>query len=111
MRIRSSRSTDDRGQAAILVVVIGATLFVVLMTALSILGGRALDRARAQTAADAAALASLDGGHVRAETIAHKHGAIVVSWQRGPGPDEVTVVVRVGESTATARATDGIGGG
>jgi len=106
MRIRRSRSIDDRGQAAVLVI-ISTTLFVLMMTALLSLGSQALDRARAQTAADAAALASLDGGHVRAETIAHRHGAKVVSWQRGPGPDEVTVVVRVGESTATARATDG----
>ena len=74
-----SQPVRDGGQAAILVVIIGATLFVALITALSVLGGRALDRTRAQTAADAAALASLEGGHVRAETIAHRHGAIVVS--------------------------------
>jgi Flp pilus assembly protein TadG len=98
----------DRGQAAVLLVIIGATLFVLMMTALSNLGSRVLDRVQAQTAADAAALASLDGGRQVADQIAHRHGAIVISWWRGPGPDEVSVAVRVGDSTATARATDGL---
>ena len=111
MRTQHSRSMHDRGQAAVLVVIIGATLFVLMMTALSSMGSRVVDRVKAQTAADAAALASLDGGRQRADEIAHKNGAVVVSWRRGPGPDEVTVAVRVGESTATARATDGLDNG
>jgi len=73
----------DHGQAAVLVVIIGATLFVLMMTALSSLGSRVLDRVQAQTAADAAALASLDGGRQIADQIAHRHGAIVISWWRG----------------------------
>lgn len=104
----TGRSTlaRDRGQAAILVVVIATTLFVLLLAGLSTLGGRAVERVQAQTAADAAALASLDGGRSRADDLALQHGATLISWQSGPGPDEVTVVVRVGGSTAIARATD-----
>jgi hypothetical protein len=37
---------------------------------------------------------------------ASRHGAVLVTWSDGPGPHEVTVVVRVGDSTATARASD-----
>lgn len=108
MRTTHPQPMRDRGQAAVLVVIIGATLFVLMMTALSSLGSRVLDRVQAQTAADAAALASLDGGRQTADQIARTYGAIVISWWRGPGPDEVSVVVRVGDSTATARATDGL---
>jgi hypothetical protein len=110
MRTSRSQPMPDHGQAAVLVVIIGATLFVLMMTALSSLGSRVLDRVQAQTAADAAALASLDGGRQIADQIAHRHGAIVISWWRGPGPDDVSISVRVGDSTATARATDGLEG-
>ena len=102
----SSHDRDDRGQAAVLVVLVGATMFVLLSAALVTLGGRVVDRTRAQTAADAAALASLEGGRGAADNLAQRHGATVVDWHRGPGPDEVTVVVRLGSETATARATD-----
>ena len=98
----------DRGQAAILVVAVVVVLAVVLAGALAEFGGHVLDRGRAQHAADAAALASLDGGAGAAAELARQNGAVLVSWQRGPGPDEVTVVVRVGESTATARASNAV---
>ncbi|MGI9644696.1 MAG: pilus assembly protein TadG-related protein [Ilumatobacteraceae bacterium] len=98
----------DRGQAAILLVVVVVTLGIVLAAALADFGGHVLDRGRAQHAADAAALASLDGGVAAAGELARRNGAVLVSWQRGPGPDEVTVVVRVGDSTATARASNAL---
>ena len=103
-----ARRGDERGQAAILLVVVVATLAVALAAALADFGGHVLDRGRAQHAADAAALASLDGGAAAAADLARRNGAVLVSWRRGPGPDEVTVVVRVGGSTATARATDAV---
>ncbi len=106
MRTSDSPTAHDRGQVAVAVVLIGATIFVLLMSALSNLGGLMIDRVKAQTAADAAALASLDGGRSKADELAHIHGAMVILWQRGPGRDEVTVVVQLGEATATARATD-----
>lgn len=104
--VRKSRCRSDSGQSAVVVLVVALAVGVALMSALVDFGGVARDRARAQTAADAAALASLDGGRAAASAYAARHGATVVSWQRGPGADEVTVVVRLGESSATARASD-----
>ncbi|WP_394944487.1 pilus assembly protein TadG-related protein [uncultured Ilumatobacter sp.] len=97
---------NDAGQAAVLLLVIVATVGIALMSALVEVGAITQQRARAQTAADAAALASLDGGAPAASTYAARHGATVVSWTRGPGPHQVTVVVRLGVATATARATN-----
>jgi len=99
-------TTRDDGQAAVALMIVVAVVFVTLVVAAGTLGGRALDRARAQTAADAAALGSLDGGRPAAERLAEAHDAVLVSWVPGPGPYDVSVVVRVGGTTATARATD-----
>jgi len=101
-----TRTVRDRGQAAVLLVVVASMVFVVSTTALSVLGGRVVERTRAQTAADAAALASLGLGRPAAEASAARHGAHVVSWVRGPGDGQVTVEVRLGHARATARATD-----
>ena len=90
-----------------LVVCVAAVLLVVVSFALASLGGDAVDRTRARTAADAAALASVEGGRSAAAEFAAHHGAMLVSWGRGPGADEVTVTVRVGDVTATARARGG----
>ena len=83
----------DRGQAAVLLVIVVVALATAMTTGLAQLGVDVRDRARAESAADAAALAALDG-------------STLVSWAPGPGPDGVTVVVRVGEATARASATD-----
>jgi hypothetical protein len=106
MRIAQSEQGHDHGQAAVFLVVIATTLFVLMISSLSILGGRALDRVQAQSAADAAALASLDAGLPGAQSMALEHGAVVVSWRQGPGLDEVTVVLRIGDVTAIASATN-----
>lgn len=89
-----------------MVLVVALALGLALMAALVDFGGIAQDRARAQTAADAAALASLDGGAAAAHDYAARHGAAVISWSHGPGDHEVTVRVRLGDSTATARASN-----
>ena len=81
-------------------------MFVSVTSALVTVGARVIDRGRAQTAADAAALASVDGGRRAAVDLAGLHGGTVVSWWRGPSTDDVTVVVAVGGATATSRATD-----
>lgn len=86
--------------------VVVVTLGIAVAGALADLGGHVIDRGRAQHAADAAALGSLDGGRRAAAELARRNGAELVSWSAGPGPDEVTVVVRVGATVATARATD-----
>jgi len=96
----------DRGQAAITLVIVVVALAVALTAGLAHLGTVARDRARAEAAADAAALAALDGGRSRAASIATANGSTLVSWAAGPGPNDVTVVVRVGDVTATASATD-----
>ena len=105
---RPARSTRaDRGQAALLLVLLAAAMLAVAVLALAGLGRTSADRTRAQSAADAAALASVDGDRREAVELAAMHGAEVVSWRRGPGPSTVTVTVRLGEVTATARATVG----
>lgn len=96
----------DDGQAAVFVLVAVAVLFVVVSSALAAVGGHMVDRTRAQTAADAAALGSLSGGRAAAVRLAAAQDGDIVSWEAGPGPHEVTVVVRVGDLTATARASD-----
>lgn len=96
----------ESGQAAVLVVGVAAGLLVAMLIALGTMGRTTLDRTRAQTAADAAALASLEGGRSSASSLAARHGAVLVEWYEGPGPDEVTVTVRLGETSATARASN-----
>lgn len=100
------RGRGEHGQAAVMVLIVLAVLVGALATALVDFGGAVGERTRAQTAADAAALASLDGGRGAAASLAAANGGVVVSWTRGPGTDEVTVTVRVGDATATARASD-----
>ncbi len=104
--LERERMRGDVGQSAVFVLVIAAVLLVVLASAITSAGGASVDRTRAQTAADAAALASLDGGRAAAVALAGRHGATVVAWARGPGPYEVTVEVRVGDARAVARASD-----
>jgi hypothetical protein len=99
------RSSDDRGQAGLLVLFVSAVLFVTLSAATADLGARMIDRTQARTAADAAALGAIIGGHGVAQSIAQRHGATLVALTRGPGVAEVTVVVRVGTATASAAAT------
>ncbi len=96
----------DHGQAAIVVVVVSAVLLVALMAAIATMGRTSIDRTRAQTAADAAALASVDGDRDAADRLAQAHGATVIEWSSGPGPYEVTVKVHLGDVTAIARASN-----
>jgi hypothetical protein len=94
----------DDGQAVVLL------LAVVVMAALGLvgvgmLGERIVDRGRAQTAADAAALAATAGGSAAAARLAAANGARLVSYSETG--DAVTLVVDVDGERATARATDG----
>ena len=94
----------DRGQAVVLL------LIVVVMAALAVVGTgrfsvRVIDRGRAQTAADAAALAAVAGGRIAAGRLAVDNGARLVSFAEADSA--ITVVVDVGGQRATARATDG----
>lgn len=96
----------ERGQAAVLVVAVAAVLLVTIAAALVTMGRTSIDRTRAQTAADAAALASVDGDRSAAVRLAAVHGATVVAWEPGPGPHEVTVTVTIGAVRAVARASN-----
>ncbi len=94
----------DRGQAVVLL------LAVVVMAALSVVavgrfGARVIDRGRAQTAADAAALAATSGGRLAAERLASSNGGRLISYEASG--DSVIVVVDVAGERAAARATDG----
>ena len=104
----STRGRRDAGQAAIVLVVVVCVLFATTAAALSTMGSSLVDRTRAQSAADAVALASLGGGRSIALELAGRHGATVVSWSSfGDGDGRVVaVVVRLGDATAAARATD-----
>jgi hypothetical protein len=94
----------DRGQAVVLL------LAVVVMAALSLIavGGfatRVVDHDRAQTAADAAALAATRGGRPAAERLATSNGGRLISFSESA--DAVVVVVEIAGERAAARATDG----
>jgi hypothetical protein len=95
---------DDQGQAVPLA---GALVAVaaVLVLGIGSLAGDVGDAGRARSAADAAALAGVDGGRPRSAALAVANGATLVSWRRD-GRD-VEVRVRVGRATASARATGG----
>ena len=71
---------SDHGQAAIMLLLIAAALAVLLTAALADFGQHLLERGRAQHAADASALASLDGGRRAADQLARRNGAVIVSW-------------------------------
>lgn len=91
----------DRGQVLPLV----AIALVIAAAALVVLGhvGRtATVRARAQTAADAAALAGATDGRSGAEDLAEANGAELVSFEADGA--EVQVVVERDDVRATARA-------
>ncbi len=68
-------------------------------------GAVVVDRQRAQTAADAAALAGVLGGRPAAQRMAASNGAVLVAYEQHGF--EVTVVVSFGQIRARARASHG----
>jgi len=97
-------SRRDLG-ATVLVVSVAVVLAALTAVATAELGVAMVHRQRAQLAADAAALAGLDGGRAAAVRLASLNGGRLVGyWQTGP---TVTVEVRVAEASARARATNG----
>ncbi len=95
------RCCADRGQvvpllALVLLVTVG--LIVTITRVASLVD----DAARAQTAADAAALAGAAGGRGEAARYAEANGGELVDYVAFGSV--VTVVVKVGEATAAARA-------
>jgi hypothetical protein len=92
---------DDSGQAVPFVVV-SVLVAAVAALALGRLGVRVVADARAQTAADAAALAGVRGGYQAADRLARANGATLVSF-RLAGRDVRVEVTRDG-SEARAHA-------
>ena len=95
------RMRSDRGQAPPLVLGLVA-LAVLVALAIGPLAELANDRARARTAADAAALAGAADGEATAREVASANGGRLVLW-RSEGA-EVWVGVKVGRATAAAKA-------
>lgn len=99
---------SERGQIvpllAVVVVAVGG-----LLLGLARFGAVTSHAARAQAAADAAALAGAAAARDDAESLAAANGAEVVTYESGGG--EVEVRTRVGEVWAVARARRTGGGG
>jgi hypothetical protein len=91
----------ERGQVLPLVAVV-LVLAGTLAMVIGRLSGAAVERARARTAADAAALAGAAEGESAARAVAAANGGTVVAY-RTLGSD-VALVVRVGDARAPARA-------
>ncbi|MEN9504165.1 MAG: hypothetical protein RI958_91 [Actinomycetota bacterium] len=93
----------DRGSFVVVVAVV-----VVLAGLMSVGAARAgtamLHRQQAQTAADAAALAGVEGGRVQADRLAAANGGQLVSFERSGGWDGFTVTVEVTRGGVSARA-------
>jgi hypothetical protein len=100
-RARRRRRVDDRGQATPLAAAM-AGIVVVALVGLVPVGRVLVERARAQTAADAAALAGAAAGEGPARDLAADNGGELLVYERSG--DEVTVRVRVGGAGAWARA-------
>lgn len=101
MHASRRRAEPDRGQATLLVLAV-ASLVVVLMVAVGRFGATITTIEQAQVAADAAALAAVEGGPSAAARLASANGARLVSVRRvGVG---VVVVVEIDGRRASARA-------
>ncbi len=98
-------SNDERGQVAPLLALLAVVLGLATL-GLGRFGSGAVAAARAQTAADGAALAAATAppadGEAAARRLATANGGAVLTYERA-GPD-VRVRVRVGAETASARA-------
>jgi hypothetical protein len=101
------RVHDDRGQAVPLALV-AVALAILATVALAELGGNVVDAGRARTAADAAALAGVEGGREASARVAAENGATLLSWSSRPDGDGVmvTVTVATGHAAATASASN-----
>lgn len=98
----SSVSVRNEQGSALFVVVVVAALCAVVVAGLSMVGRAALEAARAQTVADAGALAGSVAGRSGAERVVGEGSGTIVSATSSSY--EFDIVVRVGEAAAAARA-------
>ncbi|MCU1394230.1 MAG: hypothetical protein JWM34_2658 [Ilumatobacteraceae bacterium] len=98
----------DRGQA-IGLVLISIVLVALVAGAMVRVSRHVTDRGRAQTAADAAALAGVNGGSAAAANAAARNGAVLIEFDRRAVADgfAVDVEVAIGDEHAVARASSG----
>jgi Flp pilus assembly protein TadG len=97
----AARRREDDGQAVPLLAGVLALLVAVLL-GLVALGNLVGERTRAQTAADAAALAGAARGRPAAEALAIENDGTLERYASEGA--EVEVTVRVGDARATSRA-------
>ncbi|HUR49649.1 MAG TPA: M15 family metallopeptidase [Acidimicrobiales bacterium] len=102
------RGCGESGQVLPLIVLM-VGLIAMLSVQVARVGGAAGLRARAQTAADAAALAGAAAGRQAADSEAAANRARLVDYREIDG--DVQVRVRVGEATAQARARGSVAAG
>lgn len=95
------RRREDRGQATPLWAIV-LVLAALLLVPVALLGRATIERSRAQTAADAVALAGALDGEAEARIVASWNHARLESYRADGDVVEVTVVV--GGRRATARA-------
>jgi D-alanyl-D-alanine dipeptidase len=96
-------AVDERGQVAPLLALFAVAIGLACL-GLGRFGAGAADRARAQTAADAAALAGAAGGEAEARALAAANGGAVRSFEAAAGDVRVRVDVRGATASARARA-------
>lgn len=94
----------DRGQAVVLLLALVAVVAVIAV-GVGRLGMQVVHQQRAQTAADAAALAGVMHGRPAADRIAARNGATITAYRVSADGLTVTVAVVVGGEHASARAT------
>ena len=101
MCVLACREQSERGASLpLLALVLAVLLFITsVLIGLSV---RVVDRAQAQSAADAAALAGVMDGQTGASRLAEANGGELVTFEAGD--NEVRVVVEVGGWRAEARA-------
>lgn len=92
----------SRGQATLLALC-AVAIAVAMMVGAVQLGARLVARGRAAAAADAAALAGVDGGRAEAEEMAQRNGATLVRFE--VLGDDAVVEVSVDGVVARARAS------
>jgi len=101
MRCEGERRSDH-GQAVLLVVAVVVVL-ATIAAGTARFGVRLVAHEQVQIIADAAALAALQGGRGAAASVAAANGGALVALEGDA--DTATVVVRLGDLQATARAS------
>jgi Flp pilus assembly protein TadG len=89
---------------AVFTLLVGLAITTAVMAAMVPWLHGTIDRQRAQNAADAAALAGVTGGREASERLAARNDAVLIAWSREGRT--VVATVRVGDRSASARATD-----